>query len=264
MKNKKFEHNRRTAKAFAKRQRPRQLVQGIDIIYVHDGVKAMSSDDFGFRLGSQWVMVNWIHPHCEYASKLEELAWDAVESFRPAYPDFNRDSEPIYEPVGRSRKKVKLYQWKPATDAVNEYLIRFDNEFARLKSEAPALTVVPTLRVEQTHWCRRVDICYPVELCSENDVVEFAHLIRRHLRGEIDIMATVKGYQYVADDYAIDQQGSIVNGRGEYEQAQKLATLGDLADSAKAAADRASKSIDETLRFVEESNKRIQGMENRK
>ena len=42
---------------------------------------------------------------------------------------------------------------------------------------------------------------------------------------------------------------------------QLLAALDALADSAKAAAVRAAKSIDDTIRFVDESNKRIDRLE---
>jgi hypothetical protein len=48
-----------------------------------------------------------------------------------------------------------------------------------------------------------------------------------------------------------------------FDATRRLA-LDELADVAKAAADRASASIDETLQFVEDSNKRIQNMEDKK
>lgn len=47
-------------------------------------------------------------------------------------------------------------------------------------------------------------------------------------------------------------------GSKDYE---RLAQLDALADAAKAAADRAAKSIDQTLQFVDSSNKRIQKLE---
>jgi len=45
---------------------------------------------------------------------------------------------------------------------------------------------------------------------------------------------------------------------------ERFTQLDALADAAKAAADRASDSIDETRRFVEESNNRINALEERK
>lgn len=50
-------------------------------------------------------------------------------------------------------------------------------------------------------------------------------------------------------------------GAGAYESAEAEAELGTLADAAKAAADRASASIDDTLTFIEASNQRIAAME---
>lgn len=46
-----------------------------------------------------------------------------------------------------------------------------------------------------------------------------------------------------------------------YESAAADEELGQLADSAKAAADRATESIDDALAFVEASNRRIAAME---
>ncbi|MDE2366950.1 MAG: hypothetical protein KGM95_08455 [Betaproteobacteria bacterium] len=50
-------------------------------------------------------------------------------------------------------------------------------------------------------------------------------------------------------------------GATAYEPAEADEELGVLADKAKAAADRASDSIDDVLAFVEASNKRIAAME---
>jgi hypothetical protein len=50
-------------------------------------------------------------------------------------------------------------------------------------------------------------------------------------------------------------------GAGAYESTKADEELGVLADAAKAAADRAAASIDETLAFIEASNKRIAAME---
>src|SRR5574340_71173 len=50
-------------------------------------------------------------------------------------------------------------------------------------------------------------------------------------------------------------------GATAYEPAEADEELGVLADKAKAAADRASESIDDVLAFVEASNKRIAAME---
>lgn len=50
-------------------------------------------------------------------------------------------------------------------------------------------------------------------------------------------------------------------GAASYNSAKEDDELGSLADAAKAAADRASNSIDEVLAFVDASNKRIDAME---
>ena len=50
-------------------------------------------------------------------------------------------------------------------------------------------------------------------------------------------------------------------GASAYESAEADEQLGTLADAAKAAADRASASIDETLEFIAASNQRIAAME---
>jgi hypothetical protein len=50
-------------------------------------------------------------------------------------------------------------------------------------------------------------------------------------------------------------------GATAYESAEADEELGTLADAAKAAAERASDSIDDTLAFIEASNRRIAAME---
>jgi hypothetical protein len=50
-------------------------------------------------------------------------------------------------------------------------------------------------------------------------------------------------------------------GARAYESAEADEELGTLADAAKNAADRASRSIDDTLAFIDASNKRIAAME---
>lgn len=50
-------------------------------------------------------------------------------------------------------------------------------------------------------------------------------------------------------------------GATAYESAESEEELGILADTAKAAAERAGASIDDALRFIEASNKRIAAME---
>ena len=52
-------------------------------------------------------------------------------------------------------------------------------------------------------------------------------------------------------------------GASAYQTTQSDEELGALADAAKAAAERASASIDATLAFVEASNKRIAALESR-
>lgn len=52
-------------------------------------------------------------------------------------------------------------------------------------------------------------------------------------------------------------------GATAYETTQSDEELGALADAAKTAAERASASIDDTLAFIEASNKRIAAMESK-
>src|SRR5262245_26145845 len=52
-------------------------------------------------------------------------------------------------------------------------------------------------------------------------------------------------------------------GASAYESAHADAELGALADAAKAAAERAAASIDDAMKFIEASNRRIAALENR-
>ena len=163
------------------------LVEGVHVPHVYDEPPRTVSywDDFGFRLGSQWVTVWWRHPRMELVDKVEEIAWELLPPDPVTEPLNVRGMfTPNTVKVGKSRKKVQTYTMLPQRQAAKD---RFA-EFYRIKAElllTGGYSVTPSIEINQYRWGRGVSLCYPIELLSQTDVVAFSHQVKAHMKGEI-------------------------------------------------------------------------------
>jgi hypothetical protein len=198
MKNKQYQRMLASAKRAAK-TRQRTLHDGVYIMHCYNEPKERSYwDDFGFYLGSQYVGVFWVHPRMEYSDEADRQSYDHTGN--PPSHDWLSGGTPIYKRRGKSRKAAVMYEMAPQSADTRVY---YDNLF-RIQDElrqGDTITITPSISIKQTSWGRCVDICYPVELRNEKDIIAFANRLKQHLRREINIFDEVEGYTYTGADW---------------------------------------------------------------
>lgn len=204
MKNNHFDHKRHLAKEYARKTKGHNtLVDGVSVFHCYDEPKELSWwDDFGFYLGGQFIMVWRVHPRMAMMDEIESKAYDTtVEKYGP-YP-FNKDSmTPTYTKLGKTgkRKKPLYYTFYELESERRVWHDKWKQEQAALYYNNP-ITIKPKIKIEQLNWCRGVEITYPVELLTKDDVVQFAKKIKSHMKGETDMFDEVLDYVYTGEQF---------------------------------------------------------------
>lgn len=206
MKNKHFERRREAAKRYKKTRNRGGDVDGVSIIHSYAEPKALSYwDDFSFVLGSQRIIVTWVHPRMAYMSAAEDEADEIVLREHGPAPEWNLFSKNkvVHKRVGKSRKKVQYYEGSAVPLDYKTYYDTVRAETERLKLES-TITIKPSIHLMQWATGRNVDITYPVELLNETQVIAFAKLLKSHLQGHCDLFAGLADYSYTAADWQRD------------------------------------------------------------
>jgi len=205
VKNIHFERRREAAKRYKKKTSnsfTRRIVDGVCIYHCYDDPKPLSWDDFAFVLGSQRIIVTWIHPRMAYMDMVEDLAFDICGS-APKWEMFNSKGV-TFRRVGKSRKKVAAYHCSPTPEASKAYYEKVRAENERLLVES-SFVAKPSIRIEQWPTGRHVAITYPVELRNETDIITFAAKLKQHLLGRDDMFSHLGDYGYTAADWQAEQ-----------------------------------------------------------
>lgn len=208
MKNKYFERRREAAKRYKKTLNRSDEIAGVSIIHDYSHPKKLSYwDDFSFVLGSQRIIVTWIHPRMAFSDEVERQAdVNVLEAIGPGpeWDLFGNDAK-IYKRVGKSRKKVQFYQGNPIPIDYKAYRDKVRAERQRLLRES-SFVAKPSMRIEQWATGRNVSITYPVELRNETDIIVFAAKLKQHLLGRGDMFAHLGDYTYSAADWQAEQE----------------------------------------------------------
>lgn len=210
MKNKHFEHRREAAKRFKNSPNngfARRMVNGVAIYHDYTEPRKLSFwDDFGFILGSQYVLVTWVHPRMAFSDAVEaEAEENVIQAIGPGpIWDFFKNNTPVYKKVGKSRKKINSFSLAMVPADYEEYRLKVNIETDRLLKES-SLTAKPSIRIMQWHTCRQVAIVYPAELLNVSDIVVFAAMLKQHLLGRGDMFAHLDGYRYGAADWQTEE-----------------------------------------------------------
>lgn len=160
-------------------------------------------DDVGFVLNGKFVMVWFQHPRRFYHEAIEAAA--SLEA--GAMPD--DDSSPFeidpakthWKKLGRSRKKVLGYQFKPMSDESDLYFEKLRKIEFSLSGEGVDFTARPKMKVKRLFWCVGVELCVPVEVRSYDEACKLAALARRLLKGESTIAKEFGGAEYGRSDW---------------------------------------------------------------
>lgn len=209
MKTKKFERNRQLAyKRCNDIADSRQLTQGIYVPHLYDGTKKLAYwDDFGFKLGKQWVSTAWTHPRLNLNDHIEDIAHIMAEKISPFKSGAMLSNlTPNYRKLGRSRKKIISKTWNLSDN--DEYFENYNRIRLELLQGKHGMDFhVPTtkFKVKQQSYGKFVDITTPVELLDDTDIIQYANQVKAHLKGEINLL---EGHPevYTLTDYHHDLQ----------------------------------------------------------
>lgn len=200
VKNKNFEYRRQAAKKYAKTWHCASKLssRGNYIYHYYDPDNLKSEgwwDDVSFMVGSQVVVVAWVHPRMKYSDETSEAAYSLAEPSPSS--NFLLDSTPIYKKKGKNknRKKIVAYECKPSGQELKEWHDKLQTIRDAVRKTSD-IRIKPSITIEQLDYCRFVELCIPVEVIDQKsleDMTDLARLIIKD-RGMLDVL--YPGYEY--------------------------------------------------------------------
>lgn len=157
-------------------------------------------DDFQFILSGRRVTVAWCHPRMEYCDELDSRIVDTVD---PQAPSLERliNGARVYKRVGRSRKRLVGIQRRELTAAGQANYEAKEAERGRLHTQGIPHEIIPSMQRTRMDYCIFVSLCAPLEVRSEDDLIQVADLVRRLLRFETTLAREFPGYTYTQSDW---------------------------------------------------------------
>jgi hypothetical protein len=159
-------------------------------------------NDVGFILNGRRILVWWEHPRMKYADAIKDAAFfEAGESPRSSDGMFSESkSTKNYKRLGRSRKKIVSYTILPMADDTRAYYDRVNEISDRLHAQGIDSVIRPSMSIQRLDWCIGVELCIPIEVLTEDDVIALAATVRRMLTNGRTLAALGcvwdEGYQY--------------------------------------------------------------------
>lgn len=112
---------------------------------------------------------------------------------------------PIHKRVGRSRKKIAFREWQSIDN--DTWHASFKQTFAELV-QTEDVCVVPYINAKWTNRSRFVELCAPIEVRNEDDLVIIANLAKRLLKRETSLNDEFPGYVYRRSDWEQDMSAN--------------------------------------------------------
>lgn len=208
MKNQSTERKIKKAKRYAKSWAgTRQLnEQGNYIVHSYEEPKEVSWwDDVSFKLGSQVVVVWWIHPRQHYQDLCEQRIDEQMPSPPISADDFLEGSTPNYKKVGKNgnRKKIVSYTLPPFSQELSDYYERkkqATNELLKFGD----VVAKPFIKIKQYDWGRGVELCVPIEVLNENDVNELVEIAKKLITRQTTIDELFPNCQYDKHNFSAE------------------------------------------------------------
>lgn len=206
MKTYQFEQRIKNAKLMHKNNRMQTcFANGILTRHLYSGEQKESLswwDDFGFILNDYRVSVVWSHPRQVFRDFIESEAIELVLKNNPELAQCTSSAElkqkPVYKKVGRSRKKVKWYEFGATPD--DDYLTRLKEKELELE-ESTEFQALPSFDITWTNRSRLVIACIPMEIRTESDLVSLASVVRQLIRRDITMNDLFPGFRYTRWDW---------------------------------------------------------------
>ena len=151
------------------------------IPHCYDGTKKQSWwDDFSFKTsGNKVVSVCWIHPRMSYQDKCEEKAFSITQEQGYSYKSSSSLFVPShYKKVGKSRKKIQFYTMRDEHEENNTKYFDKCNENELIVKQTGDVEAKPFVYMIRTRYGILMEICFPVELLTEQSVICFASNIK--------------------------------------------------------------------------------------
>ena len=136
-------------------------------------------DDFSFKSHNHVVSVCWIHPRMKYQDECKEQACILTRQQGYEYQNEFKKGSFIpykYKKVGKSRKKAVFFIHKQS-DINREYFDKlWGNE--KLILNNGDVSVGTHIHTSRTRYGVHIEICFPVELKTKDDIITFAKNIK--------------------------------------------------------------------------------------
>lgn len=205
MKNKHFEWMRAEAKKYAKTWWRNSTVNKDGNALYHCYTEPKTEgwwDDVAFRLGSQVVIVWWVHPRMKYSDTVENMAIEACNHLYPHDDNWFEGGTKIYKKLGKNKKRKRhiMTQMKESSSSMKKWSDALRAKEKEIHSDNE-ISVRPSISVQQLSWARGVELCMPVEAVDAISVNEMANIAKRLLKGEVTLEQLFPGYTYTKEDW---------------------------------------------------------------
>lgn len=196
-----------SAKSFHKNNRGERFSDGLIIRHQYEEAnlaKLSWWDDVGFILNDYLVNISWIHPRMAFKDQTEDEAHKRVAHLDTGVNDLFSQSEPNYVKTGKSRKKIISHTIKGPLLS-SEWAAAFDAAYVEI-IKTTDLQPTPFIKSEWTASGRFVEICAPIEVRNEQDLIVIANLTRKLLKRETTLEIEFPKYTYTKSDWNMENQ----------------------------------------------------------
>jgi hypothetical protein len=161
-------------------------------------------EDVSFILSDYLVQVAWIHPRMAFKDRAEEDAHKKVAHLDRGADDFMGQSKPNYVKVGRPRKKI-ISRTLTGPLLSSDWMQAFDAAYAETLKESD-FHITPFIKAEWVQHGRFVEICAPIEIRSEGDLMALINLVRKFLKREATLEQEFADYVYARDEWIAESE----------------------------------------------------------
>lgn len=159
-------------------------------------------DDVSFILNDYLVQVAWIHPRMAFKDRAEKDVHKKVAHLDSGTDDFMVQSKPNYVKISRSRKKM-ISRTLTGLFLSSDWMQAFDAVYAETLKEAD-FQITPFIKAEWVQHGRFVEICAPIEIQSERDLIALVNLVRKLLKRETTLEQEFDDCVYVRDEWIVE------------------------------------------------------------
>lgn len=207
MKNSYQEKLKISAKVFHKNNRGEKFTNGVIIWHQYDEANTTKLswwDDVSFILRDYLVQVAWIHPRMAFKDRAEDDAHKKVAHLDRGADCFMGQSKPNYVKVGRSRKKM-ISRTLTGPLLSSDWMQAFDAAYADTLKQSD-VQITPFIKAEWVQHGRFVEICAPIEIQSERDLMALINLVRKLLKRETTLAQEFADYVYARDEWIAESE----------------------------------------------------------